>query len=212
MKTYKIHLLRHGLTDANEQGLYIGRTNLPLSPEGLLSLQRMKEVFTYPGAGRFFCAAQSRCRQTLAVLYPRCQPEPVPGLNECDFGEWEGKPVSVLKQDPRFSDWISGKSGFIPGGEAPADFQKRVMAAFEDVVRELMKSGETEAVVCVPGGVLMLLMTVYGLPRLPMKEWAADSGCGFTLRVTPEVWMREPVAEALCAIPWQEKERGAAEA
>ena len=60
MKTYKIHLLRHGLTDANEQGLYIGRTNLPLSPEGLLSLQRMKEVFTYPGAGRFFCAAQSR--------------------------------------------------------------------------------------------------------------------------------------------------------
>ena len=34
MKSYKIHLLRHGQTEANEKGLYIGRTDLPLSPAG----------------------------------------------------------------------------------------------------------------------------------------------------------------------------------
>ena len=205
MKTYKIHLIRHGMTEANDKGLYIGRTDLPLSADGFVQLARMKEVFTYPGAARFWCASQIRCSQTLALLYPGCAPEAVAGLNECDFGEWEGKSVAVLKHDPRFAEWISGKSGEIPGGEAPEHFQARVMAAFEELVRELIRSGETEAVVCVPGGVLMLLMPAYGLPRWPMREWAADSGCGFTLRITPEVWMREPVAEALCAIPWQEE-------
>lgn len=32
MKSYKIHLLRHGLTEANEKGWYLGLTDLPLSP------------------------------------------------------------------------------------------------------------------------------------------------------------------------------------
>lgn len=203
MKTYKIHVIRHGMTEANDKKLYIGRTDLPLSPDGFVQLTRMREAFTYPEATRFWCAAQTRCRQTLRLLYPDCTPTEVDGLNECDFGAWEGQSVAALKQDPRFADWIAGKSGEIPDGEAPATFQARVTAAFEALVWELLKSGETDAVVCVSGGVQMLLMTAYGLPRLPMREWAADNGCGFTLRVTPEVWMREPVAEALCAIPWK---------
>ena len=37
MKTYKIHLIRHGQTEANAKGLYIGMTDLPLSPEELAS-------------------------------------------------------------------------------------------------------------------------------------------------------------------------------
>ena len=43
MKTYKIHLLRHGMTEANETGRYIGKTDLPLSPEGLAALLQLKE-------------------------------------------------------------------------------------------------------------------------------------------------------------------------
>ena len=202
MKTYKIHLIRHGMTRANDEGLYIGQTDLPLSPDGFSQLLRMQESFVYPQARQFYCAPLTRCRQTLEVLYPNSQPTDVPGLTECFFGEWEGKSVTALKADPRFGAWIAGKSPEIPGGENAADFQKRVMEAFEALVIEVLKSRETETVVCVPGGVLMLIMTAYGLPRLSMREWAADSGCGFTLRITPELWMREPVAEALCAIPW----------
>lgn len=203
MKTYKIHLIRHGMTRANDERLYIGQTDLPLSPDGLKQLMEMRKSFVYPGARQFFCAPLTRCRQTLEVLYPNSRPTDVPGLTECFFGAWEGKSVTLLKSDPRFGAWIAGKQSEIPGGEAAADFQKRVMEAFEALVIEVLKSREPETVVCVPGGVLMLIMTAYGLPRLSMREWAADSGCGFTLRVTPELWMREPVAEALCAIPWR---------
>ncbi|MBQ9414786.1 MAG: histidine phosphatase family protein [Clostridia bacterium] len=205
MKTYKIHLLRHGMTEANEQGLYIGRTDLPLSAYGRADLEAKKQAFEYPGAARFFTAPLTRCRQTLETLYPGCKAEVVEGLTECDLGEWDGKPLHELKHDPEFVKWMSGKGEAIPGGETPEEFQARVSAAFEAVVEELMRKGDTEAVIVTHGGVIMMIMAMYGLPKAPMKEWAADAACGFTLRITPEIWMREPVAEALCAIPWEKK-------
>ena len=48
MKTYKIHLLRHGITEANADGRYIGRTDLPLSPEGLAALLLKELSGLYP--------------------------------------------------------------------------------------------------------------------------------------------------------------------
>ena len=73
MKTYKIHLIRHGQTEANAKGLYIGMTDLPLSPEGLAELLTLKREYTYPGAARFFTSPLTRCKQTLEVLYPACR-------------------------------------------------------------------------------------------------------------------------------------------
>ena len=53
------------------------------------------------------------------------------------------------------------------------------------------------------GGVITLLMQMYSLPRLEPKDCLAAAGEGFTLRVTPSIWMSEPLAEALCVIPWK---------
>ena len=46
MKTYKIHLLRHGITAANDDGRYIGRTDLPGGDMSVLrhSLKRLAEL------------------------------------------------------------------------------------------------------------------------------------------------------------------------
>lgn len=205
MKTYKIHLIRHGITEANQDGRYIGRTDLPLSPEGLTALLRLKEQYQYPGGVRYFTSPLARCRQTLEVLYPGCQPEVVPGLAEVDFGAWEGKSIRDLKNDPRFLRWMEGTEKSIPDGEDSEGFKNRVCAAFEAVVNDLIHHGDTEAVVCTHGGVITLLMQLYGLPRLDPKECLASSGQGFTLRVTPSIWMNEPLCEVLCIIPWNKE-------
>lgn len=206
MKTYKIHLLRHGLTAANSQGRYIGRTDEPLSPEGLAGLLALKEKYNYPGGVRFFTSPAARCRQTLATLYPGCTPTHVEGLAECDFGEWEGQSIAQLKGDERFLRWVEGREKAIPGGEDTETFRARVCAAFEGVVNDLLHSGDTEAVICTHGGVITLLMQLYSLPRLQPRDCLAAPGQGFTLRVTPSVWMNEPLCEALCIIPWEKEE------
>lgn len=205
MKTYKIHLIRHGKTTANSEGVYIGRTDLPLSPEGLQELLTLKKDFEYPGAARFFSSPLTRCRQTLEVLYPGSAIETVEGLAECDFGDWENKSIVTLKNDARFLEWMEGTNQEIPGGESTEAFQSRVAEAFEGIVNSLLRSGDTEAVVCTHGGVIMMLMMAYALPKLDMSDCVANAGNGFTLRITPSLWMREPVAEALCMIPWEKK-------
>ena len=50
MKTYKIHLIRHGLTRGNIDGLYVGHTDMPLCEEGKLQIAQMKEDYIYPYA------------------------------------------------------------------------------------------------------------------------------------------------------------------
>jgi alpha-ribazole phosphatase len=205
MKSYKIHLIRHGMTEANEKGLYIGKTDLPLSALGLRDLLNKKEEARYPQATRFYVSPLSRCRQTLEVLYPGSQPIVMDGLAECDFGVWDGRRVEELKDDEQFGMWVRGELQDIPGGERSEDFQDRVMAAFETLVEEAMKNGDDDTVVCTHGGVIMLIMAAYGLPRADMKQWVTNSGSGFTLRITPEIWTKEPVAEALCAIPWMDE-------
>lgn len=206
MKTYKIHLIRHGKTAANSEGVYIGRTDMPLSPDGLRELLDLKETMQYPGAARFFSAPLTRCKQTMEVLYPGAKVQTVEGLTECDFGEWEGKSIVQLKNESAFLEWMEGASREIPGGESTEEFRERVTAAFEAVVDELLHSGETEAVICTHGGVIMMLMMTYALPKLDMSDCVCNPGNGFTLRITPSLWMREPVAEALCMVPWEKRE------
>ncbi len=206
MKTYKIHLLRHGMTEANRDGRYIGKTDLPLSPEGLAALLQLREEYRYPYGTRFFTSPLARCRQTLEVLYPNSTPEIVDGLAECDFGAWENRSIRDLKADEQFLQWMEGRTRDIPQGESTEVFRTRVCAAFEGIVNDLIHSGDTEAVICTHGGVITLLMQLYSLPRLNPKDCLAAAGEGFTLRVTPSVWMNEPLAEALCVIPWKNEE------
>ena len=141
MQTYKICLIRHGTTRANEEGLYIGRTDLPLSPRGFARLMEQKEKNVYPPARRFFAPPLARCRQTLSVLYPGCRIEDAPGLTECDFGEWEGKSAAALQNDSRFVRWLAGESREIPGGEEASQFQRRVLEGFGRIVETLMRGG-----------------------------------------------------------------------
>ena len=49
MKYFKLHIIRHGLTRGNLEGLYVGSgTDLPLCEEGRAALQELRSRFTYP--------------------------------------------------------------------------------------------------------------------------------------------------------------------
>ena len=49
MKTYRIHLIRHGLTAANTEGRYVGGgTDEPLCDTGIMGLEFLKSNYKYP--------------------------------------------------------------------------------------------------------------------------------------------------------------------
>jgi alpha-ribazole phosphatase len=203
MKSYTIHLIRHGVTEGNLLGQYVGRTDLPLAKEGIEQLEQLKNSSPYPEAQVYYCSPLKRCVQTLEILYPGVQPILVDDFRECDFGDWEGKTAEELsKEDPGFAEWMSGgKAVTPPNGESGGVFMHRVCAAFEKVVEGMLRSGVTDAVIVAHGGTIMSILSAYGLPRANFYDWLTESGCGYSLRITPGLWMRSMVAEVYATIP-----------
>lgn len=207
MKSYQIHFIRHGMTAENTAGAYIGTTDVPLSIAGIEKLKTYDQTFDYPGTPLLYTGPLLRCVQTCNILYPALQPKVISGLTECSFGDWEGKTAAQLAGDPLFSRWLANsKEVTPPNGESGPDFTKRICKAFEKLVNDLMKSGETTAVVVTHGVVIMTLLSIYGLPQAESYRWQMDNGFGFSLRITPVLWMRDKVAEVYEKIPYEKEE------
>ena len=47
MKTYTIHLIRHGMTEGNKVGRYVGSVDAPLCNEGIDEIKALKEKYDY---------------------------------------------------------------------------------------------------------------------------------------------------------------------
>jgi alpha-ribazole phosphatase len=88
-----------------------------------------------------------------------------------------------------------------PRGESTADFTRRICLMFENIVDGLMKTGTTDAAFIMHGGVMNTILAVYGLPQAKPFDWACDNGYGYSLRITPSLWMRDKVAEVFERIP-----------
>ena len=202
MKSYVIHLIRHGAIDETLSGKYIGTTDPPLSDKGKLALKKLAFTHAYPQPPVVFSSPLRRCTQTCAVLFPERKPLVIANLSECNFGEWEGKTAEELKDSEDFQKWLAGDNSVKPPrGESNADFVRRVCKIFESIVEGLMKTGSTECAVVTHGGVIMTLLAVYGLPQAKPFEWTMDSGCGYSVRITPMLWQRDKVTEVYQQIP-----------
>ena len=196
MRTLKIHLIRHGATDANYDGRYIGcKTDLPLAPEGLNELRLLKDDIDYPEIERLYSSPMLRCRQTGAVLYPDFEPLTVEELKEYDFGSFENKTAAELESNPNFIPWTSGRLSAPPGGEDNSEFIKRICVGFNKIVLDMIESGLTESAVIMHGGAIMMLLGVSAVPRHKPVEWTADNGRGYSVRVTPSLYHKSGVIE-----------------
>jgi alpha-ribazole phosphatase len=196
MKTLKIHLIRHGVTDANYKGQYIGcKTDLPLSPEGLNELRMMKDDIDYPEIKRLYSSPLLRAKQSGAVLYPDVPMFLVDDLKEYDFGDFEGKTANELELDPDFKDWASGKVSTARNGEDNTDFIKRLCVALHDIVVDMLNNEIESAGVIMHGGAIMMLLAACAVPQRRSIEWNCEAGQGYSLLVTPSLYHKSGIVE-----------------
>lgn len=203
MKSYVIHFIRHGMTQANLNGQYAGSWNIPLCEKGKEKLEEIKEKYDYPYVQEIYTSPLSRCKETCDIIYKSIKPIVVDGFKECSFGDWEGKTTEQLSSNPDYLNWVKG-SGEVtpPNGESWNTFFNRVCKTFESVVESLMKRGVTTAAVFTHGGVIMTILSKYGIPKAPFYDWIVDNGCGYSVRITPGLWMRDKVLEVYDKVPF----------
>lgn len=206
MKTYQIHFIRHGLTEGNLKGQYIGSTDLPLCQSGITQLEQLAVEFDYPGAGIFISSPMKRCIESLKILYPDASILPIDELRECDFGEFEGQTAEQLKNSETFKEWMSADADYAPyGGESGNHFSSRVFSVFEQIVDGLMKTQTTSSVIMTHSGVISMILSRYGLPQGSPSDWYCDAGCGFSVRVHPQLWMSGRVFEVYSRLPLEKE-------
>lgn len=197
MKTYKIHLIRHGLTDGNLNGQYIGRTDLPLSGVGVQQLKQYAEECDYPKVDAVYSSPMLRAVQSARILYPSKDIQTVDNLREIDFGDFEGKTASELESNPDYMNWAAGTINGTPNGEDNTDFVKRLCIGLNEIVRDMMSKKAEHAAVIMHGGAIMMLLAATALPRKATVEWTCPAGSGYTILVTPSLYHSSGVVEVV---------------
>ena len=197
MKTFKIHLIRHGLTEGNLKQQYIGRTDLPLAGVGVAELQRLKDEIDYPKVDKVYSSPMLRCIQTAHILYPAKDIQMVENLREIDFGDFEGKTANELESNPAYADWAAGRINAAPNGEDNVEFAKRLCVGLNQIVRDMMAEGAEHAAVIMHGGAIMMLLASCAVPRKSMVEWTCSSGEGYSILITPSLYHSSGVVEVV---------------
>lgn len=201
MRTYRINFIRHGLTDANADGRYIGSTDLPLSEAGRKELAALKEEGFYYNSELLFTSPLLRCTETCELLFPGTEPETIDELREYDFGEFENKTAYELENLPEYTAWTSGKVPCPPGGESTEEFSKRLCLGLNKMVRRMMEKEVYEANAVMHGGAIMTLFAVCAIPQKRMVEWTCPAGNGYTVRITPSLYGRSGIIEVIDTLP-----------
>ncbi len=65
----------------------------------------------------------------------------------------------------------------------------------------MIKSGTETAAIVGHAGVLMAILSCYGIPEAPMAHWQMEAGYGFKLRITPSLWMQANKLEVADTAP-----------
>lgn len=173
----KLYLLRHGKTLANEQRLYCGSTDLPLSPLGRREMETARETCVWPQPEAFYTSGTRRTAETLKILYPGAAFAPCPGLREINFGDFEMKSYEALKEDPDYLAWISGdnEANVCPNGESGAQSLLRAAQAVAEILAR-----DRDALAVTHGGIIAGLMAGWFPARGGNRyEWQPRPGRGY---------------------------------
>lgn len=207
MRTYKIYLLRHGVTQANLEGRYVGRTDVPLCKAGVQEIEGLLKECEYPNVGRVYSSPLLRCTETAKLIYPAFEPVIVENLQEYDFGEFENKTIEELIGNENYAKWIDNNLDIgLSGAENMQAFKARIVDALDSIIIDMMRTKLSDAAVITHGGVIMQLLAHCGLPQRKPISWGTGNGRGYTLLVNASLWGNNKMVEVFTELPYKSVE------
>lgn len=207
MKGYRIKFIRHGITDANLNGVYIGKTDLPLCAKGVDELYNKIAEYEYGEVQRVYTSPYKRCVQTSGILFPQTSAVCVEGLKEMDFGDFEGRKAEDIMNTPEYKRFLKGGlDNPPPNGESMREVVTRCLEALNVIIGDMMGEGLTNCAVITHGGIIMNMMSCFGLPKLAPMEFPCDFGEGYEVLVTASMWQRSGCFEIMGRFPYSDTE------
>ena len=202
MKNFYIHFIRHGMTQSNIDGRYVGSTDVPVCKEGIAEINGLLEKHTYPAVQHVYSSDMSRALFTAEMIYPGIPVTSVPDVREYHFGKFENKTAAELLGDPDYEEWLETKLAGVPvGGESHEVFFERLCRGLDFIIKDMSQKGYTSAAIISHGVVMMRWLERFALPRLPFFRWSAGNGKGYTAMTNASMWMRDQMMEVVGVVP-----------
>ena len=175
----QVLMIRHSKTQGNEAHKYVGRSDQPLSENGIKLAQEAAEVYAgeFKTPEKVYVTPLIRTQMTAKILFPDAKQIVADGLREMDFGVFEDRSAAEMENDPEYSAWVEGMcEGRCPGGEKKSEFSERVCRAFAHIIDEEMQITQDQSrttgnkddkllVMVLHGGTIISIAEKYALPK-----------------------------------------------
>ena len=171
-------LIRHGQTGWNKEARFRGRIDIDLDETGMKQAQAVGERFAQSELAAIYSSPLKRAMATAEPIgrHLGLQVVPLEGINDMNFGNWEGRSIDDVKEQNKelFDLWrYSPDKLSIPGGETLDDVRQRVAATVDDLVAK----HENDTVLLVTHRVVckVLLCYLLGLDNSHFWQIAQDT-------------------------------------
>lgn len=137
----RLHLVRHGETEASGEGGFCGDLDPPLTARGKEQAEAITKRLLTLSLSAIYVSPKLRARMTAEPIarLTKIEPRVEDGLREIGYGEWEGrKETEIRASDPdAYRAWSSDPAIHSPpGGENGYAIAARALPVVERIRRE----------------------------------------------------------------------------
>lgn len=178
IKEYRatVYIVRHGVTQWNEQKIIVGHHDLSLSERGKAQADGLRRLLEPCRINRALTSPLARTRETAdrALAKHKLSANVDPRLIELKLKGWEGKSKAELRDDPEWKKWIATPHLIAtPEGERLEHVRERAAQALEDGLKGLPDKGGLA--IFTHGGVArVLLLDLLGMPLSCYQKIGCD--------------------------------------
>jgi broad specificity phosphatase PhoE len=150
MTVKRVIFIRPGETDWNQQVRWQGWVASPLNDLGKRQAERLANYIRHINLKALYTSDLKRALQTADILAKNLGFESVPDerLRERNIGEWQGLTIDEMKTwyPDQYQNLLTDAENYrVPGGESRADVRKRMVEAFDVILKQ--DKGETVGVI-----------------------------------------------------------------
>jgi broad specificity phosphatase PhoE len=174
-------LIRHGQTEWSEAGQHTGRTDIPLTEDGIATAEGLAPAIARRHIVAAFSSPASRALRT-AELIGLTEVQIDPDLWEWDYGGYEGRTTNDIRSD--LPGWYLWRDGIVPGDAAhPGETVQQVALRANAVIARARPLCALGDVALVSHGHFLRVLTArwLGLEAAGGRYFQLDTGTLSTL-------------------------------
>lgn len=131
-------LVRHGETESNKAGTYLGWTDIGLNENGINQVRLLRDKLANAKIQRILTSPLKRAVQTAEIINESCKAEIryIEELKEINFGLWDNMTFQEIqnKFPKEHKKWLENSDNYhFPEGESAAELYERVSKVIEQL-------------------------------------------------------------------------------